>query len=120
MSNSHDDDFCKVFKGGYCPAVNKHVPRSWCFARCKGKKVYPGFAEMAKGFAESIVEYTKQGFPKRPKEDAEKILAICQECDEYDTQRKRCYICGCKMEVKITWATTSCPLKKWERYNGAL
>jgi len=111
-------DFCETFKGGYCPVVKKHVPRSWCIARCNAAKKFPGFAEMAKGFAGSMVEYVKKGRPKRPEAEVERILTICRVCDEFDRQRGRCYLCGCKMKVKITWATTKCPLKKWEKYDG--
>ena len=117
IMDSHDNDFCETFTGGWCPVANSHIPRSWCFARCKAEKAFPGFAEMAKRFASETVEYVKQGRPKRPKEEAEKCWAICQSCDELDPKRERCYLCGCKMKIKVTWATVECPQKKWEKYD---
>ncbi len=109
-----DKDFCKNFKSGYCPKWEAHVPRSWCFARCNIGKSYPGIAKMAKQFAKETVLYIKEGRPKKHKDEIARIKAICEGCNEFSKAR-RCYLCGCKMDIKMTWATTKCPLKKWEQ-----
>lgn len=108
------EDFCKNFKGGWCPAAKSHVPRSWCFARCKERKAFPGMAKMAVEFAKQSAKYIAANRPKREPEEVERIKQICEDCDEHNAEKKRCYLCGCRIDIKMTWATTRCPLKKWE------
>ena len=108
-----DADFCKSFRGGWCPKFKSHIPRSWCFARCDIKKVYPGITTMAKEFAKETAKHIKAGAPKRSDEEVNRIKAICEACDELNPQSKRCYLCGCKMDRKIPWATAHCRIEKW-------
>jgi hypothetical protein len=44
----------------------------------------------------------------------EKRLEICNSCERYDKDQKRCRECGCFMEYKAFMPYTSCPLDKWK------
>jgi hypothetical protein len=48
---------------------------------------------------------------------AEKRLAICNSCDEYDQKWKKCKKCGCFMEFKSLLPSAKCPLDKWKIIN---
>ena len=110
-----DAEFCINFKSGkWCPKCQAYVPRSWCFARCDMEKSYPGVATMAVGLAKETVKYVKEGRPKKSDDEIERIRAICEACNDF-SETRRCYHCGCRMDIKMTWATTKCPLKKWEQ-----
>lgn len=50
------------------------------------------------------------------KEQRDERLSICNSCPEY-TEEKRCSKCGCFMEVKTRFRTTSCPIGKWNSVN---
>jgi hypothetical protein len=60
----------------------------------------------------------------RPDVEADKCMAICLHCDEippdlgvnhYDPATGMCDHpkCKCHMTIKVKWATTRCPLGKW-------
>jgi recombinational DNA repair protein RecR len=44
---------------------------------------------------------------------AKEKLDICNTCDDYNKESKRCKICGCFMEVKTRTPGMSCPVGKW-------
>ncbi len=112
-----DGAFCKTFTGGPCPNWKNYVyiPREWCYKRCNYKKSYPKIGTMAGQFVAESRVYVRAGRPKRSDAEVHKITAICEACDEFDNKRGRCYLCGCNMYRKMTWATTHCPLNKWEQ-----
>lgn len=39
---------------------------------------------------------------------------ICDGCEFYCRYNKRCYKCGCPTEYKLSLATESCPVDKWQ------
>ena len=38
---------------------------------------------------------------------------ICQACEFYIRERKRCQKCGCYLKQKTKWKISVCPIKKW-------
>jgi len=40
-------------------------------------------------------------------------LQICNSCDAYIKEQKRCARCGCFMETKARMSGAKCPLDKW-------
>ncbi len=40
-------------------------------------------------------------------------LEICSNCDKFDTETKRCTVCGCFMMVKANLEASTCPDEKW-------
>ncbi len=106
-------DFCKDFTGGWCPRSKSHIPREWCYRRCNYGKSYPSIVKMARQFVAASAKQAIAGMPKRSEDEIKRIKAICESCDELNNEDRRCYACGCKMDVKMTWATTKCKLGKW-------
>ena len=43
-----------------------------------------------------------------------KRLLICNTCDQFNKRLKTCKQCGCYMPAKTMFATSKCPLSKWE------
>jgi hypothetical protein len=75
----------------------------------------PGLLRQALTFAEALARHVAAGSPEATPEQAEARLAICRGCVYFDPEAARCKACGCRMEVKVTWADASCPLDppKW-------
>tara|TARA_R110002020_G_scaffold156718_2_gene338954 strand:+ start:1899 stop:2216 length:318 start_codon:yes stop_codon:yes gene_type:complete len=74
----------------------------------------PVSIETAKGLAKA----SRDIFLKRyaPDEIQLKRKSICMDCPSWVEASNRCTECGCQMRVKISLASSSCPLKKWDSY----
>jgi DNA-directed RNA polymerase subunit RPC12/RpoP len=90
-----------------------------------GTKVYddgsttvkpPPLTEKIKNFSASAIKHAKNRFKKVPEEVSNKRYEICKSCPLYDVGSDSCKKCGCRMSVKTTWATESCPISKWDKY----
>ena len=75
----------------------------------------PDLFEKVASFALASLKHAKSGLKTRPPEEIDRIRRICELCDHvyYEGLAMRCGKCGCKMNIKITWATTQCPVGKW-------
>lgn len=40
-------------------------------------------------------------------------MDICKVCPSWEHTSNRCTECGCQMRVKVSLASSECPLKKW-------
>lgn len=40
-------------------------------------------------------------------------METCNSCDKYNSEEKRCTLCGCYMEYKTKIASATCPIMKW-------
>ena len=40
-------------------------------------------------------------------------LSICEGCELFNKQQRRCTSCGCFMDVKTKIANVACPEEKW-------
>jgi len=40
-------------------------------------------------------------------------LAICYGCEFFESEKKICKKCGCRMQYKTKLKTAKCPIKKW-------
>ena len=80
-------------------------------------KKYPDFWEQMKNFknfAESVGQGVAEGNGLFVSE--EKRLQrekLCMECSQFNSESKRCYMCGCFMEQKMKFKASSCPMAKW-------
>jgi len=45
----------------------------------------------------------------------EKRISICEKCESYDLQEKRCNECHCYMPVKAMVPFADCPQNKWDK-----
>jgi hypothetical protein len=81
------------------------------------KDLYPDFWEQMKGFAEFTGKQIKQASTGNSifidEETKNKRMELCNSCDFFDSQYKRCRKCGCFMEHKIKFKDVQCPIKLW-------
>lgn len=78
---------------------------------------YPNFWEQMQGFKDFLKDVGQDvaegnGF-LASEEKAQERMNICMECPQFDQNHKRCYLCGCFMEHKIKFKSSSCPAAKW-------
>jgi len=81
------------------------------------KNQYPDFWEQMKGFqafAKSVGQSASEGTGILvSKEKIQEREKICMECSKFNKESKRCYLCGCYMEVKWKFKSSECPIKMW-------
>jgi hypothetical protein len=62
------------------------------------------------------VKFTDLFNPNQPRSDQELIehrLAICNSCEWFKKNLKKCKKCGCFMSLKSTLRQATCPIGKW-------
>jgi hypothetical protein len=47
------------------------------------------------------------------KEEKERRLAICKECEFFQASPLKCRKCGCFLQLKTRLETEHCPIGKW-------
>lgn len=67
------------------------------------------FTDLSKAIAKSV----KNGKVLAAKEEIERRLEICVQCDMYNAKKKRCSKCGCWTNKKVLLENIDCPLAKW-------
>lgn len=40
-------------------------------------------------------------------------IDLCKSCEVYDSEKKKCTVCGCYMPAKVRLQLSSCPMEKW-------
>jgi hypothetical protein len=77
----------------------------------------PSLWQQAKNLTKSVVEHTKTGGQNVTAEEKQARLDICNSCEFFNKDNNRCGKCGCMMQIKTGWASSSCPLNppKWGR-----
>lgn len=80
-------------------------------------KQYPNFWEQMnnfKEFAKSVGQNAAEGNGIFVSEDKVKTREeICQSCSQFNRESKKCYVCGCFMQVKWKFKASSCPISMW-------
>lgn len=71
---------------------------------------YPPLAQQAVNALKAAGRFVKSGLKTVGKAEYERRLAICEACDQYDAEKKRCRECGCRTEYKLRMASEHCPL----------
>lgn len=75
-----------------------------------------GILEKVNNFTQSLIKHASSGFVNASNTIQQERLAICQSCEKYDNSNPSnptCNECGCFLNIKTSWASESCPLKKW-------
>jgi hypothetical protein len=73
----------------------------------------PSKMQMAGNFIKSAAKHVANGMAHVTSEIQEQRLKICNECPFIVENNSRCAQCGCFLEVKTKWASSSCPIGKW-------
>ena len=78
---------------------------------------YPDFWEQMKNF-QQFAKFVGQNVVDGnevfvSEEKMKKREEICQDCSQFNRDSKRCYLCGCYMEVKWKFKSAECPISMW-------
>lgn len=80
-------------------------------------KELPSFTDMAKGFIGSATDVVTGAIKGKGVMVIEEIynqrMDMCQKCEFFIKDSKRCSQCGCFMEAKSRFKNTYCPVGKW-------
>tara|TARA_R110002051_G_scaffold323311_2_gene416488 strand:+ start:1230 stop:1727 length:498 start_codon:yes stop_codon:yes gene_type:complete len=76
----------------------------------------PSIFQMAKTFAGELTKYIKEGAPNVSNKVYIERLEACNTCPHLIKSSMRCGLCGCLLEHKAKWKTTTCPDKpeRWK------
>lgn len=79
----------------------------------------PSMFQMLKSFSTEIAIYIKNGSPNVSEENYTNRLAECHSCENLNKKLMRCNLCGCLIQHKAKWKTTTCPDKpqRWAKEN---
>jgi hypothetical protein len=75
--------------------------------------VAPSPLQKAVNFAKAVVKHAADGAARVDDETLAKRLAVCKEPCGMLLEDLSCGACGCPVEVKATWQSEICPLRKW-------
>ena len=67
----------------------------------------PSIFKMVQSFVKESVEFVKKGAPVCSKEEYQERISICMSCEHF-TEKQKCGLCGCNMQVKTGWKTSEC------------
>ena len=84
-----------------------------CKAPSKERKTMPSTMDMIKNFGSSMANHAMNSFQSVLPNVKEERIKICESCEHYDSESKRCSECGCFVHIKAGWASEKCPLDKW-------
>lgn len=88
------------------------APRQAVPRRARPQEELPETLAMAKNFVSAAMAHARTGLKKLDEEHYRQRLAACAQCTSLRAD-KRCAKCGCFIETKARWASSTCPLSKW-------
>jgi len=74
----------------------------------------PSFLDMMKNFTKDVIDYAKEGAPHVTTSQYNERLRVCGNCPHLKRDTMRCGKCGCIVEHKAKWGTTTCPDDRWD------
>jgi hypothetical protein len=80
-------------------------------------KLYPSVFKMISTFSKELGTYIAKGAPNVSEEDYKERLETCLKCPSLKRDVMRCRTCGCMLEHKAKWKTSTCPEDKWKKQN---
>jgi hypothetical protein len=108
-----EDGITRVNIGGATYATDGEVGEEYYkdgeYPEEKGVIKPPSVWQMAKNFSKEVAKYVAEGAPNVSQEDYEARLAACDACPHLMREKMRCGLCGCMLETKARWRTTTCP-----------
>ena len=78
----------------------------------KPQQKLPSTVEMARNFLGAATDHVKNGLKNVDEEEQRQRLAICEVCPHL-VEGGRCGKCGCFLQTKTKWASSSCPIGIW-------
>ena len=74
-------------------------------------------------FIKSLYFHIGAGLPKSTQDEINYRYSVCIDCDQFNSNKSECYICGCNINQKriflnkLAWADQECPIGKWKKIN---
>jgi hypothetical protein len=108
-SSSYRPEYLRIL------VADDHVVTDAERAAMAQKAEYPPLLEQIGNLWRSLMLFARSGGKLAPKTVRRARLAICMECPQFDTAKKRCRKCGCAQSAKVFIAADQCPLDppKW-------
>ena len=69
----------------------------------------PSFFQMAKNFTQAAGKHIANGMKAVSQEIYLDRLNACNTCPHLIQEKKQCGLCGCMLEHKAKWETSTCP-----------
>ena len=69
----------------------------------------PSMFSMIKSFGKDLGKWVSEGAPATTPADYIERLTACNNCPHLQKKHMRCGKCGCMVEHKAKWRTTTCP-----------
>lgn len=79
----------------------------------------PNFIKKAENFTKASMRHAASGFEHVSENVKQHRMRLCAGCDFLmpPEDNPTCGQCGCYLNIKIGWASESCPVGKWSRIN---
>lgn len=78
---------------------------------------FPSLVQEAMNLAKSVATVVKDAAQGKAvtvsEEELQRRYSICEKCDLFDADKKRCRKCGCWMDMKSKLASMECEIGKW-------
>jgi hypothetical protein len=106
--------FCKWAKNGLDDVQRRHI----CNYKANSERTpqaYPSIAKQARNFFRDMMAFARSGGKLAPKALRVARLAVCESCEKWDKQQRRCRACGCKADAKVYSLVAKCPLDLWPK-----
>jgi len=77
-------------------------------------RVRPTKWTMAKTFLKAVFWFLWSGGSIVTRRERKTRIKTCRTCPSYMPRTKRCFLCGCFVEIKSWLPHEDCPAEKWE------
>lgn len=64
-------------------------------------------------FTKDSIKHVGSGCVKSSPELKQQRISLCEDCEFFNHENRRCNKCGCPMDKKTEWFGAKCPIKKW-------
>ena len=79
------------------------------------EKKLPSAFTMMKNFSKELKDFVLKGMPSVSSKDYQDRIDTCFSCPHFLENVNRCGACGCLVEYKARWKTTTCPKDHWKK-----
>lgn len=79
----------------------------------KNKNIEPSPFLKALKFGKAVLKHIANSFRNVDELTYNNRIKLCEECDKFIEEARKCSECGCYIDTKASWASEECPLKKW-------
>lgn len=84
---------------------------------CCGSKAMPALSTQAKNALQAAGRVVGAAVTGKAVFATPEVVAarqaVCDSCEFWVKEKKRCSVCGCRTDAKLKLATESCPKSKW-------